>query len=769
MPAVAMIFRLFVALAGIHGTVRMAGHGAVAAGVRIQLDGVDRGTTDSAGRYALGGLTAGEHLFQFASPGFEPRRITVILVDSTDMTLDLELTPRPILLPPLDIVARAIAFSAIDNPVGSTTWHEAGHYRFGADWQATQPAGGVDLQLAMAMLPGVSTRSDNATALSIRGGRGSENMVLLDGVPLIGAVHFAGAPSAINPEAIALFDVHTGVSSARYNGALSGVIELQTSDITPKQLQLTGALSSTDVRSVARAPLGASGGLLVGARASFRNLFSDASGLGSATGYQDFIGAGHVGVGRGTLSLVAFESGNHLNWQAYTASSAALRMNEAADIPITSGTAAAGDAANWQSGAAGSTLTLPLGQNQEWRTIGWWTGSTATIGTVAGNQMTNLASGISEFGLRTELQRHGRNSGLLFGADLTRPRTWYTLATAATLSDTAANIDMRAQPTIGSLYGEWDWHGSSAIDFRAGLHANTNFATSVTLDPRVVVNLRTNAATRFEVGFGRTHQFVQSLLNEENLTSAIIGPALPLAAAAGAPVGRADQLELGVEHQLGQSVTLSFDAYTRRWDNVLTPTATTGALFVAGVPQYGAGDARGVIASVAAEFGRFSLHTSAGLASATQQAGGTTYHTSFEQPWSFSGDLNFRPIDGTTLHLRWTTGAGQARTAVSPALGWQASQPSTGTSGTAGIATNVPGAINSLRLAGPMRVDIGARHLWPIGAGNGSRRSGLSTAIRLENILNRADPIGIMEQPGGSLQLLRGPARAVVFELGWVY
>lgn len=768
MSAISLFLRLFAALAGIHGTVRAAGHGPVAAGVRIQLDGTDRGVTDSAGRYSVIGVPMGEHVFQFVSPGFEPRRVTIILADSSDLALDVELTPRPLALPPLDVIVSSVPIVPVDNPVGSTSWHEAGHYRFGADWQSNQPAGAVDLQQAIATVPGVATRSDNATALSIRGGRGSENMVLLDGVPLIGAVHFAGAPSAINPEAIALFDVHTGVSSARYDGALSGVIELQTSDITPSQFQLTGALSSTDVRSVARAPLGASGGLLLGARASFRNLFNDASGLGSATGYQDFIGAGHLALGSSTLSFVGFESGNHLTWQAFTTSSAALRMES--PVPTaTAGVVTNGDAANWQSGAFGATWVRPLGIHSEWRTVSWWTGSTAAIATVSESTTERLTSGISEFGLRSELLQHGPNSSLVLGGELMRPRTWYTLASPATTSDSGSSIDLRARPTLGSVYSEWDWHGSPLIDFRAGLHANTDFASSVTLDPRVVVNLRTSATTRIEAGFGRTHQSVQSMLNEENLTSAIIGPPLPLATTAGGPVARADQLELSVEHQVGKSLTLSLDGYARSWENVLTPTATTGALFVAGAPQYGDGDSRGLIASVAADLGRFSLHGSAGLASATQQAGGVTYHTGFEQPWSFSGDLNYRPTDGTSFQLRWAIGAGQARTAVSPALGWQASQPVTGTGGIEGIATNVPGAINALRLAGPMRLDLGARHLWPIGSGNGARRSGLSTSVRLENLLNQADPIGIMEQPGGSLQVLRGAARTVVVELGWVY
>lgn len=767
MPAVAMLLRLVGALAAIHGTVREAGHGQPAAGVHIELDGTDRTVTDSAGRYHLSGLTLGAHEFRFVATGFDPRRVTIFLADTSDLALDVELAPRPTVLPPIEIVARQIAGAGIDNVAGSTTWHEAGQYRFTTGWQQGQPAGGVDINQAIASLPGVATRNDDATALSIRGGRGSENMLLLDGVPLIGAVHFAGAPSAINPDAIAMFDVHTGVSSARYDGALSGVIDLHTVDVAPRQFQITGSLSSTDVRSVARAPLGGSGSLLVGIRSSFRNLFGDGNEFGSSTGYQDGIATAHFALGRSAFSLVGFASGNQLTWQgaaAATTSDAARTTDpRVMQTVIPTQGPATGDAADWWSTAGGATWTLPLGGNTEWHTVGWWTGSQATIAALAGSANQQLLSGISEVGITSELRTSGRHSSLLFGTEIIRPRTSYSLTTPATGVDSATAVDLRAAPTLSSAYTEWDWHGWSQLDLRAGLRANSNFGRSLNLDPRVTVNLRTDPSTRFEVGFGRTHQSVQSMLNEENLTSALIGPALPVAATSPRQVARAEQWELGVEHQLGTAVVLSLDGYARSWQHVLTPTATTGGLFVDGAPQYGDGGAHGIVGSISANRGRFALHTSIGITDATQSAGGVTYHTGFDQPWSFNGTLDFRPTDRTAFQFRWNTGAGQLRTAAAPDVGFAAN----GSGEITGITTALPGTVNAIRLAGPMRLDVAARHLWPIGGGE--RRSSLSTSIRLENLLNRPDPIGIMEQPGGSLQLLRGTPRAVVFELGWVY
>ena len=263
--------RLLVLLAGIHGTIRSAGHGGPLAGVRIEIDGGTGLSSDTAGRYAATGLVPGSHEIRFVAAGYRIERVIVLLSDSSDLALDIELTPQPVLLSPIEVVADSLRQSPAGLTGLSSIRDDAGHYRFTTGWQANQPASAVDIQQLIATVPGVTARNDNTTALSIRGGRGSENLTLLDGIPIIGAVHFAGASSAINPDAIATVDVHTGVSSVRYDDALSGVIELSTADAVPQQAELTSALSISDVRSVFRAPLEAGGSVLLGARSSFRN------------------------------------------------------------------------------------------------------------------------------------------------------------------------------------------------------------------------------------------------------------------------------------------------------------------------------------------------------------------------------------------------------------------------------------------------------------------------------------------------------------------
>ena len=52
------------------------------------------------------------------------------------------------------------------------------------------------------------------------------------------------------------------------------------------------------------------------------------------------------------------------------------------------------------------------------------------------------------------------------------PRLFFQRVPEGKTAKNRMHIDLRATPTFGSVYSEWDWHGSAAVDFRAGLRAN---------------------------------------------------------------------------------------------------------------------------------------------------------------------------------------------------------------------------------------------------------------------------------------------------------
>jgi hypothetical protein len=752
-------------LGGIHGSVRAAHDGQPLAGVRVEVDGAVRTSTDSAGRYSIGGLPTGSQEIRFTAPGYDVRRLTVFLADSTDFELDVELTARPVVLPGIVVLAPAAGEPDVVGPFAIDSGPEAGHYRFGRDWKNGLLPGDVDVQRALTEVPGIGLRGDNSSAISVHGGGSSDNLILLDGIPVFGATHFAGALSAINPDAIARIDVHTGVSSTRFGDHLAGVVELETAELGPDSVRLSGATGPADVRSVLRGPLGHDGGFLIGGRTSFRNLLGDGAGSAGENGYRDFLGVAQLHLGAGTLRLVSFHSTDRLRLEPGPGSSGGSDEDGLTGSP---GVAATADRLGWRSTSAGVTWTQGEPAGRQLHLSGWWAGMDGDIRWLDSIGVQQLHGNLSELGASAEVVQPYRSGSFLLGASAERPATTYLVSSGLVATPGAAPLlGLATSPALGSVFAEWTWRASSVFAARAGVRGNTDFRATWNLEPRISLSVHPSGATRFDLGIGRTHQTVQSLLNEENLLGTIVGFGLPIASAGNLPTASADQIELGVQHRVAPGLALSLDGYVRRWRGVPLPAASTQGLFVADSIVNGRGNAQGVEAGVALDQGPFALRTSVGLARTVQWAGTEEYHAGVERPWSFSTNLYYRLARRTTAQIALSGGAGQPSSIVSPGLEWEPYRPLGGSGEIGGSANSLAGAINPVRLPGYFRLDLGLRRGWPLGLAG--HRGLVSTALGVDNLLDRANPVGIGQAPDGALRTLRGTPRSAIIEVGWTF
>ena len=130
--------------------------------------------------------------------------------------------------------------------------------------------GEKDVLRNVQLLPGVQTGADGFGGLSVRGGNPSQNLIIIDGVPVYSTAHAGGMLSVFNPEVLRSAKVIKGGFPARYGGRLSSVIELRTKE--GNQEKWSGWLNSSlaTVNAGIEGPLvkGKSSILLTG-RASF--------------------------------------------------------------------------------------------------------------------------------------------------------------------------------------------------------------------------------------------------------------------------------------------------------------------------------------------------------------------------------------------------------------------------------------------------------------------------------------------------------------------
>ena len=88
--------------------------------------------------------------------------------------------------------------------------------------------GSPDLIKELQYLPGVSSGTELLSGLYVHGGDGTDNLFLLDGVPMYQVTHLAGLVSSFNTEVIDNLDFYKSGFPARFGGKLSSVVDITT-------------------------------------------------------------------------------------------------------------------------------------------------------------------------------------------------------------------------------------------------------------------------------------------------------------------------------------------------------------------------------------------------------------------------------------------------------------------------------------------------------------------------------------------------------------
>lgn len=731
----------------VSGTVRDGTAQRPLADVAVTEAGRIAALSDSAGRYRLDRLAPGPHQLRFVREGYDTLAVGVLLPDSGEARIDAELVPQPVRLATLQVVAVPVPAPA-GRPADDA---ELGRVRLDDDWLNRRMAGEGDILLALADAPGMQARGERGAGLHVRGGASSDNLVLLDGIPVFSAVHYAGSASAVNPDAVAGAELHPGVTSARFGEHLAGVVELETRDAGPDPFSARGAFGSGEVRqSVAGYIPALRTGISVGGRTTYRNALMGEGYDGDATdgsGYRDLLAVATSDLAGGRLRALSFFSGNGLAFPAFGDTSAYQGAHGQY------ATVARNDVA-WTSWSEGLTWNR-TNTRVKLETAAWLAGSSADVAWRGAEGPQRLRSRLAELGLSGRVAWPSSDGGTSVGASLIRPSTGYAVTGAGGLA-------LDAAPTVGSVFAEHQWRPAAPLLVSAGLRASTDFGEWTGLEPRISGVVEPDGRTRLGVAIGRSHQILQSVVNDESALGLLLGFDLPVAASAGrVPVARADQLEAFAGRRLGRGLDLSLAAYLRRTDGLALGAASTRDFFPGDSLVIGSGEASGVIGTLSLDGDRLSGRASVALARDVRTAGSTRYDAGYGNGASIGVDLGYRLLRDTRLQLRFRGGAHEPASVVEPGFEYQPVQEG----GLAGTPINLPGDINSARLPTYARLDLGLRRDWRLpGLGRGNA---LTTAVSLTNALDRINILGLVARSDGGLRAIRGVGRDFRLEVGW--
>ncbi|WP_035565834.1 TonB-dependent receptor [Hymenobacter sp. IS2118] len=257
------------------GTVRDRATQELLPGVSIALEGTDFGTTtDAEGRYRLTGVPAGPYNLRATFVGYDALlRANIALSSGNVNTINLELNTAPQALAEVTVTAnRAIRVATPETPLSVQ--------RLTTEEIKSNPGGNFDISRVIQSLPGVGGGGSGGTAgfrndIIIRGGAPNENVYYLDGIEVPVINHFptqgsAGGPAGIlNVSFIEDVTLSSSAFQARYDNALSSVLQFRQRDGNSERIQGNLRTSGTEVAATLEGPLTPNTTFLASARRSY--------------------------------------------------------------------------------------------------------------------------------------------------------------------------------------------------------------------------------------------------------------------------------------------------------------------------------------------------------------------------------------------------------------------------------------------------------------------------------------------------------------------
>jgi hypothetical protein len=246
-------------------------------------------TTDSAeGKFKLENIPSKSYNMVVQLIGYQPQTVFNIVVTSGNAAIyEVELERSPTNLK--EVVVR-------NNTYGKRTETPLSVQSLSAEEIRSNPGGNFDISKVIQALPGVGGTGGNAARndLIIRGGSPSENVYYLDGVEVPQINHFSTQGASGGPQGILnvsfIEDVSLATSSfgAKYDNALSSVLQFKQRDGNPDKLQGNLRLSSTEIAATLEGPIDKKTTFLASARRSYLQYFFQLIDLPIRPNYWDF-------------------------------------------------------------------------------------------------------------------------------------------------------------------------------------------------------------------------------------------------------------------------------------------------------------------------------------------------------------------------------------------------------------------------------------------------------------------------------------------------
>lgn len=135
-----------------------------------------------------------------------------------------------------------------------------------------------DIFKSLQLLPGIKSESEASSGFQVRGGKSSQNLVLLDNASIYQAGHLMGLFSSFNDDALMNASLYKGMIPAQYGDATSSVLDVMTKSGDMNQYHYGGTLGLLSAKANIEGPIVKDkASFLFTARRSYADLFLKAT------------------------------------------------------------------------------------------------------------------------------------------------------------------------------------------------------------------------------------------------------------------------------------------------------------------------------------------------------------------------------------------------------------------------------------------------------------------------------------------------------------
>jgi hypothetical protein len=590
-----------------------------------------------------------------------------------------------------------------------------------------------DVVRAIGTSPGGAAGPESSAGIHLQGGSTNHTQLLIDGIPLYNAVHAGDHPSAIDPEAVAEITSYTE-PRASSGGRLSGVVEVDTRTALADSDHVAMSIWPTGIRSLAQFQLDG-GSVLIGARRNYARPWGGNEREPVTLRPSDVFATATAPFATGSLTGMFFSSADAIRFDAtpsdvqqsaslgnrfdWTSNARGLTWHRDA-----SSGARSVDARVWQSGTAVGANWLPVtGNPQRMSNRFTQTAATAVTSWAGAETQTSLGMAVEEL----------RGSYSVAGS---------SKADAAPLPGISSHLH------VASAFIE---HALALGRFEAALGGRVTLVgnNQLLLEPRAAFALPLFKHASVSAAFARTHEYTQSLYNDESIVDAMASLEVPvIAGTAGLPIASSTSASLKLEVPIGGSTLLTASTFARNFEALVLAGTSAGDPFASRGFTAGHGDAYGGTIGMRAQLVRLALEGLYSISIVSREwAGEREYRPAFAPTNALSASASYQLADNTLFRVSGFLSAIRSTSPVFGAVGWNWPDVLATQREVSGSPQYAPSALGIGQLEPYFRVDVGIRHSLIF---REPFRVRAAVFANVDNLLDRRNAAGLIENPSGA-------------------